>query len=126
MPSMPEFPGIPDRDRDTEKLIMQERMDSVKRREKELAERERMILEEEERVARNREIARREYISRSEPKDIFTDDSEEKYPPIPVKPRPVMRERPVIIQDDQPRILRGLKLVQKAKNDRKPFKSRFD
>lgn len=123
---MPEFPGVPDKTGEAERLIMQERMDSVRRRERELAERERMIREKEERVFRQREAAMTEHAAGEGSRDIFADESEEKYPPIPVKPRPVLRERPVIIQDDQPRILRGLKLVQKAKNDRKPFKSRFD
>lgn len=123
---MPEFPGTPDKTGEAERLIMQERMDSVRRRERELAERERMISEKEERVIRQREAARTEHAAWEGSRDIFADETEEKYPPIPVRPRPVLRERPVIIQDDQPRILRGLKLVQKAKNDKKPFKSRFD
>ncbi len=123
---MPEFPGIPDKTGEAERLIMQERMDSVRRRERELAERERMIREEEERVIRQREAARTEHAAGEGSRDIFADETEEKYPPIPVRPRPVLRERPVIIQDDQPRILLGLKIVQKAKNDIKPFKSRFD
>lgn len=123
---MPEFPGAPDKTGEAERLIMQERMDSVRRRERELAERERMIREEEERMIRQREAAMTEHAAGEGSRDIFADESEEKYPPIPVRPRPVLRERPAIIQDDQPRILRGLKLVQKAKNDRKPFKSRFD
>lgn len=123
---MPEFPGTPDKTGEAERLIMQERMDSVRRRERELAERERMISEKEERVIRQREAARTEHAAGEGSRDIFADETEEKYPPIPVRPRPVLRERPVIIQEDQPRILRGLKLVQKAKNDRKPFKSRFD
>jgi len=123
---MPEFPGVPDKTGEAERLIMQERMDSVRRRERELAERERMIREKEERVFRQREAAMTEHAAGEGSRDIFADESEEKYPPIPVKPRPVMRERADAVQDDRPRILRGLKLVQKAKNDRKPFKSRFD
>lgn len=123
---MPEFPGAPDKTGEAERLIMQERMDSVRRRERELAERERMIREKEERVIRQREAAMIEHASRSEPKDIFTDDSEEKYPPIPVKPRPVMRERPDAVQDDQPRILKGLRPVKKNREEKKIFKSRFD
>lgn len=123
---IPEFPGTPDKTGEAERLIMQERMDSVRRRERELAERERMISEKEERVIRQREAARTEHAAGEGSRDIFADETEEKYPPIPVRPRSILRERPVIIQDDQPRILRGLKLVQKAKNDKKPFKSRFD
>lgn len=123
------YPGQKDIISDSEKAekeVMRERMENMQRRERELAERERMIREKEERVIRQREAAMTEHAAGEGSRDIFADESEEKYPPIPVKPRPVMRERPVIIQDDQPRILRGLKLVQKAKNDRKPFKSRFD
>ena len=123
---MPEFPGVPDKTGEAERLIMQERMDSVRRRERELAERERMIREKEERVIRQREAVMTEHAAGEGSRDIFADESEEKYPPIPVKPRPVLRERPVIIQDDQPRILKGLRPVKKNREEKKIFKSRFD
>ena len=123
---MPEFPGAPDKTGEAERLIMQERMDSVRRRERELAERERMIREKEERVIRQREAVMTEHAAGEGSRDIFADESEEKYPPIPVKPRPVMRDRPVIIQDDQPRILKGLRPVKKNREEKKMFKSRFD
>ena len=88
---MPEFPGVPDKTGEAERLIMQERMDSVRRRERELAERERMIREKEERVFRQREAAMTEHAAGEGSRDIFADESEEKYPPIPVRPRPVLR-----------------------------------
>jgi len=124
---MPEFPGAPDKTGEAERLIMQERMDSVRRRERELAERERMIREKEERVIRQREAARTEHAAGEGSRDIFADETEEKYPPIPVRPRPVLRNHPVaVISEDQPRILRGLRPVKKTKDDKKTFKSRFD
>lgn len=122
------YDGSPEQKRprtDPEKEVMRERMENMQRREHELAERERFLREEAERISALAASAKQDRESRE---DIFSSDSrDERYPPIPVKLRPAARERVASDEGDVPRIIKGLRPVKKSKPEdkNKGFKSRF-